>query len=1230
MIARRLWAALGLALILSAAPARAAQNSVVMPAAGPMSMTTFVSTYLNPGLQSLFTCSIGATAPANGIGGAPAQGQCWWDTSVGGTIVLRYYDGANWVAAGSIDTSTHAFTSLAVTGVYVGGSTGGTSTAYTLASTVPSTFSLAANVTVIATFNATNGANATLAVAGTAAKPIKRRDTGGMTTVVGGEIVAGQKLILTLDETATFWVLMTRVPGAVEQKAVDYPTVPADFNGDVYVFTASKTLTLPASSTVPNNAQISLFAEGGAVTVALASGTDTINGGSAGVSVTLASGAFSLVTTDGAGHWYMPTPSIGSGTVNSGTAGQLAWYASSTNAVSGLSNNLVTSGGDVYFGSGSPWVDIKKFGALGNGGGDDGPSIQSAVNFLESTLGAGVVYSPPGNFCVKTKVTLHNARMRLLFASTGTLWQTCGTDVNPLEVQGFATVLEHVDVAGPNILGSTNDAVHLTSGCTECQIIDGHFQQGRYAIYNEASDVYISVTRTDIALLAHIFTKGTLFLNRVELDQNFVGGTASPGTLAAPVAWTNAHVYAANAIVSITQGGKVYYVQTVAGGTSAGSVPTVLPYGQNMTDNTVTWQLLRPFPYYGLQIDTGVNDVNVNDSDFTAPFDAGIVMTNTLAGVAPASINVSKSFFGNNFTASFWGHDGGNVTITDSQMANCLLTTCAHALFSDSFLGIVTLRGNTIVQGAVGVQFGPASATDFLAEGNHVYAQNTYAFNVIAGVSKFKILNNLAGTSPIWGPNQNCVTVQPGASNNYSITGNDCTGASTGIVDGGTGRVKTVESAGAWNMVSLGLYGATSGTLTQTAPAVAGSAAIAWGTASGTPAVTASLPLAITTATGNITCATCATATLNAAALTKTDDTNVTLTLGGTPASALLNAASLTLGWTGTLGMSRGGAGGALTASNGGIVWSDASKLNVLAGTATANLPLLSGATATPAWATIAYLTSATSGGIPYFSSATQITSSGVLAVNAIMVGGGAGGAPTTASACTITSGSIFTCQSASSQLPQVTLVNSTNDANSLQFNMQKNRNGAAVTNGDSLFNFYGYGYNGSGYTTTAQFGALVAAALSTTHVPSKWVFVTSNAAAELNQTFAFDNLGHASLTLGTGATPPTTGTCGTSPAIVSGSNDNSGAITVGTGAPTSCTINFGAPWAAAPKCVVGANPQVLAFSWTVSTTAIVVTQTGTSSDVIVWHCGLGNAWLLERDLNPANDDWPVKLARAG
>jgi hypothetical protein len=48
---------------------------------------------------------------------------------------------------------------------------------------------------------------------------------------------------------------------------------------------------------------------------------------------------------------------------------------------------------------------------------------------------------------------------------------------------------------------------------------------------------------------------------------------------------------------------------------------------------------------------------------------------------------------------------------------------------------------------------------------------------------------------------------------------------------------------------------------------------------------------------------------VSGAALTEVDDTNVTLTLGGTPSGALLKAVSLTLGWAGHLAQSRGGFG---------------------------------------------------------------------------------------------------------------------------------------------------------------------------------------------------------------------------------------------------------------------------------------------------------------------------------
>jgi len=79
--------------------------------------------------------------------------------------------------------------------------------------------------------------------------------------------------------------------------------------------------------------------------------------------------------------------------------------------------------------------------------------------------------------------------------------------------------------------------------------------------------------------------------------------------------------------------------------------------------------------------------------------------------------------------------------------------------------------------------------------------------------------------------------------------------------------------------------------------------AIGAGTGNGTvTGVTASSPLASSGGTApNI--------TITGSALTKTDDTNVTVTLGGTPATALLAGVSLTLGWTGMLAVARGGIG---------------------------------------------------------------------------------------------------------------------------------------------------------------------------------------------------------------------------------------------------------------------------------------------------------------------------------
>ncbi len=101
-------------------------------------------------------------------------------------------------------------------------------------------------------------------------------------------------------------------------------------------------------------------------------------------------------------------------------------------------------------------------------------------------------------------------------------------------------------------------------------------------------------------------------------------------------------------------------------------------------------------------------------------------------------------------------------------------------------------------------------------------------------------------------------------------------------------------------------------------------------------------------------------------ALTKVDDTNVTLTLGGTPTTALLRAASLTLGWTGTLGVARGGTNISSYAVGDLLYASGATTLSKLADVAAGSYLRSGGVTTAPLWSTLILPNAATANRIAY------------------------------------------------------------------------------------------------------------------------------------------------------------------------------------------------------------------------------------------------------------------------
>lgn len=87
----------------------------------------------------------------------------------------------------------------------------------------------------------------------------------------------------------------------------------------------------------------------------------------------------------------------------------------------------------------------------------------------------------------------------------------------------------------------------------------------------------------------------------------------------------------------------------------------------------------------------------------------------------------------------------------------------------------------------------------------------------------------------------------------------------------------------------------------------------------------------------------------------------------------------------------------------------------------------------------------------------------------------------------------------------------------------------------------------------------------------------------------------------GSGTAPALT-SCGTSPAITG--TDVAGTVTMGTATPTGCVITFNVAYVAAPHCLVTWIATPLASqSYATSTTAITLTQTATSSNVVKYFC---------------------------
>lgn len=222
-----------------------------------------------------------------------------------------------------------------------------------------------------------------------------------------------------------------------------------------------------------------------------------------------------------------------------------------------------------------------------------------------------------------------------------------------------------------------------------------------------------------------------------------------------------------------------------------------------------------------------------------------------------------------------------------------------NANLADGNYGAFTALDGTatlaIVNGNVGT-FGSATKSARVTVNNKGLVTAASEVTITADTS------SISGAQPLTSVDDTNVTMVLAGSPSQALL------APTSITLGWTGTLAATRGGTGFASYAVGdlVYADTTTTLAQLADIATGNALISggvstapsWGKIGLTTHVSGTLPVANggtnVTALGDI---------------TKVDDTNVTMTLGGTPTGAVITSTSFTLGWTGNLAVVRGGTG---------------------------------------------------------------------------------------------------------------------------------------------------------------------------------------------------------------------------------------------------------------------------------------------------------------------------------
>ena len=286
------------------------------------------------------------------------------------------------------------------------------------------------------------------------------------------------------------------------------------------------------------------------------------------------------------------------------------------------------------------------------------------------------------------------------------------------------------------------------------------------------------------------------------------------------------------------------------------------------------------------------------------------------------------------------------ITSNDSALGTVTSVAASGGTTGLSFTGSpITTSGTLTLGGTLAVANGGTGATDAATALTNLGAYP--ASNPSGFTSNVGTVTSVSGTGTVSGLSLSGTVTSTGSltlggtlavlpSNFASQTANTFLAAPNGLAGTPTFRAIVAADVPTLNQNTTGTAANVTGIVAVANGGTGATTLTGYVIGNGTSAFTASATIPTSAISGG-------------AALTKTDDTNVTLTLGGSPTTALLAATSLTVGWTGQLAISRGGTNGSATPTAGTVAYGTGTAY-AFTSTGTTGQVLLSNNTSAPSW----------------------------------------------------------------------------------------------------------------------------------------------------------------------------------------------------------------------------------------------------------------------------------------